>query len=236
MGVRPVCFTFDGFSDTSDLTLNGNATTVTVGEERVLRLTSANPNQAGSAFITEKVRVADGFCSTFVFQMTDAGGGDDDDEGPGADGIVFVVQNNTNNALGDGGGSLGYLGIDQSVGVEFDTFFNEQLSINDPNGNHVGINLNGSVESVVTETNLPSRLNNGGLWYALVTYSPETQLLEIRLSTPDIIPVEPTVSINVDLQDVLGSADAFVGFTAATGSAFENHDILFWEFCTPICR
>lgn len=205
------------------------------GENTVLRLTSANPGQAGSAFITEKVSVAGGFCSSFVFRMTDAGGAGDSD-GPGADGLVFVVQNSANTALGDAGGGLGYSGIAQSVGAEFDTYFNDGAPINDPNGNHVGIDLSGSVDSAVTNQDLPDRLNNGALWYAWVTYSQGTQRLEVRLSTSNVIPIEPAVSLNVNLQDVLGSEDAFVGFTAATGAGFENHDILFWEFCTPICR
>jgi hypothetical protein len=34
----------------------------------------------------------------------------------------------------------------------------------------------------------------------------------------------------VDLVSVLGSTNAYVGFTSGTGSAYGNHDVLSWEF------
>jgi hypothetical protein len=45
-----------------------------------------------------------------------------------------------------------------------------------------------------------------------------------------IRPLAPLLSANVNLATVLGSTNAFVGFTSGTGSAYGNHDILTWEF------
>ncbi|MBS4207057.1 hypothetical protein [Bacillus sp. FJAT-50079] len=233
MGLGPKCIIFDDFTDVSDLTLNGTAMTTTANGRNVLRLTSAGINQDGSAFTSDALPVSRGFCTSFAFQMTDAGGFGDDD-GPGADGIVFIVQSSSNTALGEGGGGIGYLGIPKSAGVEFDTFFNDEENIDDPNGNHVGVDLNGSVKSVVVSL-IADRLNNGNVWFAWVDYSPKTQLLEVRLSTTSFRPVKPTVTYKVDLQAVIGSKNAYVGFSASTGLGYENQDILFWEFCTPRC-
>ncbi|OYU96664.1 MAG: hypothetical protein CFE45_19200, partial [Burkholderiales bacterium PBB5] len=35
--------------------------------------------------------------------------------------------------------------------------------------------------------------------------------------------------MSIDLDAVLGTTSAFVGFTSATGSGFANHDILNWQ-------
>jgi len=42
--------------------------------------------------------------------------------------------------------------------------------------------------------------------------------------------VTKNVAVPVNLAAVLGTSQAFVGFTAGTGAGFENHDILSWQF------
>ncbi|MCM3568628.1 L-type lectin-domain containing protein [Neobacillus mesonae] len=231
MGLRPICFTFDDFSDPSDLTLNGSATTINSGGQTVLRLTGASTSQAGSAFTTETFPLSNGFSTFFSFQMTDPGGGDDPSgDGPGADGIVFMVQSNSNTALGAAGGGIGYFEIPNSAGVEFDTFLN--VGFADPNGNHVGVDTEGSVNSIATSIALPDRLNNGTVWFAWVDYSPVTNILEVRVSTTNVRPAVPTLTAVVDIPLLLGSSEGYIGFSAGTGALFENHDILSWEFCS----
>ena len=44
----------------------------------------------------------------------------------GADGFAFVLQNDRRFALGEGGMSLGYGGIANSLAVEFDTYYNPE--------------------------------------------------------------------------------------------------------------
>jgi hypothetical protein len=51
---------------------------------------------------------------------------------------------------------MGYAGIPTSVAAEFDTFNNG--SPTDSDGNHVGIDLNGSVVSVA-RASIPTRMN-----------------------------------------------------------------------------
>jgi hypothetical protein len=39
----------------------------------------------------------------------------------------------------------------------------------------------------------------------------------------------PALMAAIELSKLIGSDDAYVGFTAATGNGYENHDILSWS-------
>lgn len=221
---------FNDFSSTAGLQINGNASAPVLDDanRQVLRLTPAWFGQGGSAFSTSTVSLASdaSFSTAFRFRMTDLYGWDG--QGNGADGIAFVVQTVANNVGGAGGG-LGYLGIANSVGVEFDTWNNGACDAN--SSNHVGIDLNGSVCSHSLAT-IATDMNNGSVWSAWVDYNGATKTIELRLAEGANAsrPASPVLSDVVDLPTILGTTDAYVGFTAATGAAFENHDILAWQF------
>jgi hypothetical protein len=110
-------FAYNDFSSTAGLQLNGNATTGTVppAAGTVLQLTTPGFFEAGSAFTTALTPLSNqaSFSTYFQFQMPNAGGLGDGD-GPGADGIVFVVQTVSNN-VGASGGGIGYQGISHSL-------------------------------------------------------------------------------------------------------------------------
>lgn len=222
---------YTNFSDQSALTLNGSAASINpVPGSDALRLTNSL-GQSGSAFLTDSIALADGggfqasFSTYFQFQITNPQGISDQD-GQGADGLTFVVQTVANNVGGAGGG-IGYQGINNSVVIEFDTWNNGAVDDND--GNHVGIALNGNIDSVVQQT-VATRMNNGAIWSAWVDYNGLTDLLEVRLSQNGSRPDDVLVSLNVDLVSILGVPDAFIGFTSGTGAAGGYHDILSWEF------
>jgi Legume lectin domain/PEP-CTERM motif len=213
------------FSTASGLQLNGNASIA----GSALRVTPATFGQAGSAFSTSAITLGANvsFSSFFTFQITNSGGSADDD-GLGADGLVFVVQTNSNSVGGSGGG-IGYLGITNSVGVEFDTW-NNGGGAGDPNGNHVNFDFGGTF-SPTGALPIANRMNNGSVWSAWVDYDGSTHTLELRLVESSVIrPGAALLSTNVNLASVLGSTNAFVGFTSGTGAAYGNHDILSWEF------
>jgi Legume lectin domain/IPTL-CTERM motif len=215
-------FNFPNFNDCTGLQINGNAA-CTGG---VLRLTPALGGQGGSTFSATTIALGSGaaFSTFFSFRMTAAGGAGDSD-GPGADGLTFTVQPNSATVGGSGGG-MGYAGIPNSVAAEFDTFDNG-IGSGDPNGNHVGIDLNGSINSVVTGI-VPTRFNNGQVWFVWIDYN--GSVIEARVSPTNSRPASPNVALAVNLPAVLGTSQAFVGFTAGTGAGFENHDILSWQF------
>ena len=224
-------YNFSDFSNLSAWQQNGAtaaiADPVTDGLGRsVLRLTN-NLNQSGSAFISAPISLASdvSFSAAFTFRISNPLGISDSD-GQGADGIVFVVQTVSNTAGGAGGG-IGYFGLPKSVGVEFDTWDNG-TGLNDPNGNHVGIDIdggfNGSTATVAT------RMNNGSDWYAWVDYNGATDVVEVRLSMTNVRPGTALLTRTVDLTSVLGSTNAFIGFTSGTGAAGGFHDIINFTF------
>ena len=217
-------FTYTDFSSTAGLQLNGSAAQV----GNVLRLVPSSPYVGGSAFTTSPTALGGlaSFSTYFQFQIGNPGGIGDGD-GQGADGLVFTLQTLSNNVGGVGGG-LGYQGITNSLGIEFDTYDNG-AGAGDPNGNHVGIDLNGSVFSTATAVE-PVRFNDGSVWNAWVDYDGNSNNLEVRWSQSAIRPVASQLSTNVDLQSVLGQNTAFLGFTAGTGAGYGDHDILNWQY------
>ncbi len=216
--------TYTDFSSTSGLTLNGNAAQV----GNVLRVTPATFDQAGSVFSTNPISLASNvsFSTAFQFRFTNPGGACDG-QGCGADGLVFIVQTNSNNVGGAGGG-IGYAGVLNSVGIEFDTWNNGSIDGN--SSNHVGIDVGGSVNSLVRAEVTADDMNNGAIWYAWIDYDGVTDLLEVRLSEANTRPASAILSLTRDLVGDLGTTDAFVGFSSGTGAAFANHDVLSWTF------
>lgn len=213
---------FPNFCNTSAFSLNGSTATLNPNAQCVLRL-----NQdfgVGSAFLTNTFSLAAdaSFSTFFSFQILNPVGIGDAD-GPGADGLVFAVQTVSNTA-GGGGGGIGYAGITNSVGVEFDTYNNGEPG----GGNHVGIDLNGSVTSV-TSLAIPGRFNDGAVWFAWVDYNGVTDLLEVRVSNTPARPAAATIFTTVDLPTILGTTNAFVGFTSGTGAGGGTHEIVSWN-------
>lgn len=219
-----VVLNYSDFSSTAGLTLNGNA--AQVGD--VLRVTPAIDGQAGSFFSTNKVSLAAGasFSTYFKFRFTNPDLAFCDGFGCGADGLVFVVQTVANNVGGAGGG-IGYAGIGNSVGIEFDSWYNPELG--DINSNHVGINRNGSLGSLTQKAVTEADFNGGDIWSAWVDYNATTTLIEVRLTTGAARPADAFLAYNLDLAATLGDTQAFVGFTSGTGASHANHDVLFWQ-------
>jgi hypothetical protein len=211
-------FTYPNFSDVSGLKLNGSA----AQNGNKLTLTPALENQGGSAFSLNTISLAANasFSSFFAFDIQNRGG-----LGNGADGLVFTVQTNSNSVGGVGGG-LGYQGIPNSVGVEFDTFDNGE-----PGGsNHVGIDDNGSVSSLVSTAELTPDFDNAATWFAWVDYNGATQRLSVRWASTAVRPSAEMLGATLDLPTILGATNVFAGFTAATGAGWGQHNIDEWSF------
>jgi hypothetical protein len=216
---------FADFSDVSTLQLNGSAARV----GNVLRLTPAVTSQSGTAFSLSPVTLsgAYSFSTFFSFRISSVAGTFGDADGPGADGITFIVQTNSSTA-GGGGGGIGYQGILNSAAVEYDTYNNGSFG-NDPNGNHVGIDLGGNIQSVATALVTP-RLNDSQIWFSWIDYDGTTGVMDVRLSLTNARPATALLSSTFNLGTQLGTTSAFVGFGSGTGAGFGNHDILSWEF------
>lgn len=211
-------FSYTDFSSVAGLQINGNA----FQNGNRLTLTPANFGQGGSAFSTSLINLGAGasFSTLFSFDIRNRGG-----LAGGADGLTFTVQRTANNVGGTGGG-LGYQGIGQSIAVEFDTYDNGE-----PGGsNHVGIDVNGNMNSVVSTGQLAPDFDNGQTWWAWVDYNGGTGVMDVRWSGTNLRPVAPMLSTTFSLPTILGGTTAYVGFTAGTGAGYGEHNIKSWVF------
>ena len=214
------------FTDAAGLELNGDATTTLTTDGTVLRLASAATFDVGSAFSLLPINAADGFNTNFSFRIGNAGGVSDGVD-RGADGLTFTLQTQGPEALGNHGGGLGYGGIAPSVAVEFDTW----RGVGETSSNHLGVNVNGNMVSLVTVDEPTNKWDNGGIYYVWIDY--DGAELQVRVATTDARPAAANLGLPIDLSAVLGQDLATVGFTAATGGAFGNHDILSWQLNDP---
>lgn len=196
-----------------------------------VRLTTANPWRRGAAWFVGKQSMAQGFTAVFQFRITNPGGDVDSNGETGADGLAFVIQNFDQNDVGDGGFGIGYNRIDNSLAVEFDTWYNPELG--DPNGNHVSVHTRGTGENDASEsasigrtTAIPN-LSNGAIHTAAVDYRPAGGgVLSVAVDGRIVL----TLRVNLSQILSLDNGRAYVGWTSGTGAAFENHDLVGWAF------
>jgi hypothetical protein len=227
------------FSNLASLQLNGSAAKIhgsgpissSIGH--LLRLTDGL-SQIGSAYVKEPIELGPdtSFATSFRFQLTNPQGFHGSD-GPGGDGFALVIQPSANTAVGAIGGALGYDGIDHSVAIEFDTWANlpTEFRGGDPDGNHVGISLNGDPYSVATASVTP-RFNDGQIWHVWIDYSADLRLLQIRVSEKEERPANATLSARVNLAKILATDKVYVGFSGTAGGASNVQDISSWIFAT----
>lgn len=213
---------YNDFSSTSGLTVNGDAAAVATGGRTVMRLSPSKFFKSGSVFNSSAITFGSlySFSTRFTFNLNAQQGG-------GADGFVFVIQPN-GNAVGGSGGGIGYGGIRNSLGVEFDTFNNGRIDQN--SNNHIGIDLNGSLASLVQNNTLPFILDSRRDLTSWIDYDGATRRIEVRLNNSNTRPLSAILSYTFDLAAVIGSPNAFVGFTSGTGGGAANHDLVNWEF------
>lgn len=239
--LRATSISFADFSNPAGITLVGDAT-LTANR---LRLTAASENLVGAAWLNERTDVQNGFITTFQFQITDRGGHKPDWEpgvvNDGADGFTFTIQNEAPTALGLFASGIGYYGIPNSLAIEFDTW-NNKPSYCEPNGNHI------AVQSLGAAGNQPEHcadeggafgnptlgvaapgldMSNGTIYNVMITYLPGSLSVYFDdMSNPLL-----TVSVNLgSLLDLENGREAYIGFTASTGGAYENHDIVQWSY------
>jgi Legume lectin domain len=213
---------YNNFTNTTGLTINGDAAALNTGSRTLMRLTPSRFFKSGSVFSTNAITFGPsyGFSTRFTFNMNTQRGG-------GADGIVFVIQPRGNSVGGSGGG-IGYGGITKSLGVEYDTFSNG--AIDEFSNNHIGIDLNGSLNSLVQNNALPFIMDSGKDLTSWIDYNGTTKTIEVRLNNSNVRPLSAILSYNFDLAATIGTTNAFVGFTSGTGGGAANHDLINWEF------
>jgi len=138
----------------------------------------------------------------------------------GADGMVFVLQQVGNEVLGEAGGGMGFSGFSPSLGVEFDT--HQNFEVTDPTEDHLAVLKNGvndhqSLNNVYGPISISESSGNieDGIDHIIDIYwDPAAFQFQVWV---DCI---PRVEIYVDLLGTIftDSPEVFWGFTGATGS------------------
>lgn len=241
-----VIVSYPNFSDSTGLTTIGNATTAATADGKVLRLTSDGANQTGAAYSTSAITLGSNasFSTFFQFRFTQPGGWDP------ADGIVFILAADTS-GIGGAGVGMGYSGVQHSVGIEFDTYNNAGYGLGNDDGsssNHVSIDTNGVLTNTAISNvygngscgfpnGYPNQndyavagcMSNGNLWDVSIGYDGSKLSVDLYDSKMGFV-FHAISNYALDIASILGTNQAYVGFTASTGAGWENHDILNWRF------
>jgi hypothetical protein len=179
--------------------------------------------RTGTAWAPTRLSLLEDFSVAFSFQI--AGGS-------GADGFTITFQNSGDgsSAIGDGGGALGYQGIENSVAFIYDTFDNGFDTDREP-GHNTSVATDGNLINGWSGQSIgnPIDVNGGSLRNAVlfswVDYDASLGVFTMFLNDVGSKPGTPAASIASDWITRLGDS-VFVGFTAATGALDDNHDIL----------
>ncbi|MGA2880343.1 MAG: MBG domain-containing protein [Bryobacteraceae bacterium] len=224
----------------SALSLNGknygsNTTALPVWTGSALQLTSAG-SETASAWLGTAIPVASAFTTTFQFKITPAA------TGPNAigDGFAFVIRGASTGATTLGatgyGMYIGYDGIPNSIAIEFDTYENSQYD--DPDGPHIGIQSLGAEPNTPDHTPatgaklvtpVQATFADGNAHTATITYD-GVSTISVYLDGSASPIVSGTVKGGLNTFLGLSGGPAYIGFTAATGGAQENSDILTWTW------
>ena len=155
---------------------------------------------------------------------------------PAADGFVFVMRDPAAPALGAAAGALGYQqslpdalesypAVKPSVGIEFDTWFNE----GDPvSSKHIALLSEGSVANHLAWKASPVDWSTGAEVHAWVDYSGTGDALRVYVSNGATKPELPLFSHNIDVPSVTGDTVSF-GFTGSTGQYVQRVRVTSWR-------
>jgi hypothetical protein len=275
-------FKFPHFNTTWGLTFSGSANPhILQGELEcfdgntgcvsALQLTSNKKNSTGAVWYNTKQRLDLGFETQFCFSMDSEL--EQHCQTPvvesancmyrGGDGLAFVIHDNGfHSALGANGGDLGYGGIDNSLAIEFDTWYNAILG--DIYQNHVAVHTMGKAlnsphasSRISSTSNIPAladksrhcvkiryqpwidneALSDGS--YSSSAYGAQylttgSGLLQVWVDDFTL----PVLTTPINLNTTLGleGGMAWVGFTASTGTASQHHFVYSWSLVPSVCR
>ncbi|HEX3999112.1 MAG TPA: autotransporter-associated beta strand repeat-containing protein [Pirellulales bacterium] len=211
-GGQSVAGPINGFNGTNQygwLVNSSNISTPAFGAPSVLTLTDPNNNEARSAFYAAPVSVASGgagFTASFTYQVSG-----NTTTNPG-DGIAFVLQNASGlGALGYNGGNAGYTGIpgrSVAIGVNVDNGGNNILG-----GTNYVTNGGGGLANINTS---PVNIGSGDPINVVISYDGSSTLTETLTDTVTSQTFSQTYT-GQNLQSILGSSTAYLGFTGGTG-------------------
>ena len=210
-------------SASTPMILNGS----TDLDDSRLQLTNGGLYQAGSAWYGAPMDIRS-FTSDFTFQLSN----------PQANGITFALQNTGPNAIGGYGAGLGYgqssgatigygeanvNGIPNSAAVKFD------LWNNTGEDNSTGLVFNGPA-SLIPSLDLTGSgisLHSGDAISVHLAYDGTLLTMNVNDRVTGALYYTSWIA---DLPRMIGSPNAYVGFTGSTGAASASQKITTWTF------
>lgn len=199
--------------------LNGTAITL---NDSCYQLTSTNNWEVGSIWNGDLVNLEESFDV-----IVDVFLGCQDETG--ADGIVFALQP-ISTSIGVGGGDIGIGGVTPSLGVEIDTYLNENFA--DPIADHLTVVRDGNLNHNTPEVTLAGPIQASSItdniedcsYHAFrVTWDAQAQTLSVYFDC------ELRLTYTSDIVETIFGGDPLVywGFTSATGGLNNVHEICF---------
>src|ERR1051326_1674608 len=202
----PPVITFSG--NGNGWTVNSNGVALAGFSGNVLTLTDGTNSEASSAFFNTPQYIG-GFIASFTYQEANG-------TAPLADGSTFCLQNSAAgvNAVGAGGGDLGYFGIENSAAFEMNIY----------NGANGGIGIQYGTNGMTADSPTPTQPYFSTAPVSLASGKPINVRLYYNQGALAVQLVD-TVSnstyrttINAgDIPTATHGASALIGFTGATG-------------------
>lgn len=201
----------EGTGSNLPLIVAGNATEQVGG---CYQLTPAANTQLGAAWFPNQIDFDNDIEVSFSINMGSNDGG--------ADGAALVFQTSGTTALGGGGGGLGAAGLTPSLGLEFDTYDNEG---NDLANDHISLFKNGDFNQVLINPVCMDagcgNIEDGGAHQVRFVWTSSTQDIEIYIDGSLRGQYQGDI-----VQDIFsGNSQVYVGVTASTGGANNEHTI-----------
>ena len=187
---------------------------------RCFQLTDERLNIVGSLWDTTKISLLESFDVNLdlFFGCLD---------GNGADGIVFGFQP-VSTSIGRAGQGIGFEGVQPSIGIEMDTYQNNNL--NDPPFDHVAIVRNGDMNHGSTNTVAgPVSIGTSGNIEDCKQHNVRVKWDAAATKLDVFIDCQLKVSYTNDIVNTIfnGDPNVFWGFTAATGGLLNRHEVCF---------
>lgn len=214
------------FTISAQYQLNGSA--ILDGED-CFQLTPEEEGQAGSVWFTDKLNLENSFDLQFQINLGC--------KNSGADGIVFGLQAEST-SIGTAGFGMGFAGVNPSLGIEFDTYQNNDQF--DPSYDHMAININGSVshdigqnpDGPIVISSTDDNVEDCELHEVRVSWDAPSQTLKVYFEC--ILRLRYKSDIVAEIFG--GNPEVFWGFTAATGAGFNTQVICLKDinFITPL--
>uniref|UniRef100_A0A1D1YTI4 L-type lectin-domain containing receptor kinase S.4 n=1 Tax=Anthurium amnicola TaxID=1678845 RepID=A0A1D1YTI4_9ARAE len=200
----------------SEIALYGDAEVV----NSTVRITSPRPLSRGRVVYRKPLAFGrkPSFSTYFSFSISPAKG----------DGLAFLMApSNVRPELLD----AHLFGLSAGVfAVEFDTSMDSEY--NDPNENHVGVDLSTAV-SVITGnvSKLNLALNAGEKLQTWIDYDGDSKTLEVRLCKSEFSrPSEPVISYPIDLSGLIWKNAMSVGIASSSGHSTQTTTLYAWNF------